>query len=74
MASQLQRRTLQQALFDVQKKRNEVNKQLDVVSRADDSFLSLITKEHENGLFLKGRIHFLNPVSSGRGPAGIAAS
>ncbi|KAH9278659.1 Tubulin alpha-1B chain [Echinococcus granulosus] len=47
VASQLQRRTLQQALFDVQKKRNEVNKQLDVVSRADDSFLSLITKEHE---------------------------
>ncbi|VDK36219.1 unnamed protein product [Taenia asiatica] len=47
VASQLQRRTLQQALFDVQKRRNDVNKQLDVVSRADDSFISLITKEHE---------------------------
>uniref|UniRef100_A0A0R3WVE0 Coiled-coil domain containing 51 n=1 Tax=Hydatigena taeniaeformis TaxID=6205 RepID=A0A0R3WVE0_HYDTA len=34
-------------LFDVQKKRGDVNKQLDVVSRADDSFLSLVTKEHE---------------------------
>ncbi|KAL5102830.1 Mitochondrial potassium channel [Taenia crassiceps] len=47
VASQLRRRSLQQALFDVQKKRDDVNKQLDVVSRADDSFLSLITKEHE---------------------------
>lgn len=50
MASQLQRRTLQQALFDVQKKRSDVNKQLDVVSRADDSFISLITREHEVGV------------------------
>nr|VZI48644.1 unnamed protein product [Spirometra erinaceieuropaei] len=44
---QLNRRRCQQMLFEVQKKRAEINKQLDIISRAADSFIPLITKEHE---------------------------
>uniref|UniRef100_A0A5K3EI09 Coiled-coil domain-containing protein 51 n=1 Tax=Mesocestoides corti TaxID=53468 RepID=A0A5K3EI09_MESCO len=44
---QLCRRNCQQKLFAVQKKRSEISKQLDLLSRADDAFLPLITKEHE---------------------------
>uniref|UniRef100_A0A0X3PHH3 Coiled-coil domain-containing protein 51 n=2 Tax=Schistocephalus solidus TaxID=70667 RepID=A0A0X3PHH3_SCHSO len=44
---QLNRRRCQQKLFEVQKKRAEINKQLDIISRAADSFIPLITKEHE---------------------------
>ncbi|KAM3176680.1 Tubulin alpha-1D chain [Hymenolepis weldensis] len=47
VARQLTRRTLQQSLFDIQKRRSEVNKKVKVTSIADDSYLPLITKEHE---------------------------
>lgn len=49
VASQLRRRTLQQSLFEVQRKRNDLSRQLDVVSRADESFLSLVGKDHQVG-------------------------
>ncbi|BHF78454.1 Sperm associated antigen 1 [Sparganum proliferum] len=44
---QLNRRRCQQKLFEVQKKRAEISKQLDIISRAHESFIPLITKEHE---------------------------
>nr|CDS34217.1 coiled coil domain containing protein 51 [Hymenolepis microstoma] len=47
VSKQLARRTLQQSLFDVQKKRSELNKKVKVTSIADDSYLPLITKELE---------------------------
>lgn len=47
VSKQLTRRTLQQSLFDVQKKRSDLNKKVKVTSITDDSYLQLITMELE---------------------------